>query len=64
MAGKGGKTIGFGMSLGVIFVYYMLLVVALNIGEKGYIPSCYIMWLPNFVIASIGLILFRKMGKK
>lgn len=64
MAGKGGKAIGFGMSLGVIFVYYMLLVVALNIGEKGYIPSCYIMWLPNFVIASIGLILFRKMGKK
>ncbi|MDD3922195.1 MAG: LptF/LptG family permease [Endomicrobiaceae bacterium] len=64
MAGKGGKAIGFGMSLGVIFVYYMLLVVALNIGEKGYIPSCYIMWLPNFVIASIGLILFKKMGKK
>lgn len=64
MAGKGGKAIGFGMSLGVIFVYYMLLVISLNIGEKGYVPSCYIMWLPNIVIASIGLILFRKMGKK
>ncbi len=64
MAGKGGKAVGFGMSLGVIFVYYMLLVIALNIGEKGYVKSYLIMWLPNIVIACAGLILFRKMSKK
>ncbi len=64
MAGKGGKAIGFGMSLFVIFVYYMFLVMALNVGEKGYVPSRYIMWLPDFVIAFAGLILFKKMGKK
>jgi lipopolysaccharide export system permease protein len=64
MAGKGGKAIGFGMSLIVIFIYYMFLVISLNIGEKGYVPSCYVMWLPNIVITVIGLILFRKMSKK
>lgn len=64
MAGKGGKAIGFGMSLGVIFIYYLILVISMNVGEKGYIPSCYIMWLPNFILAMVGTILFRKMLKK
>jgi len=40
------------------------LVISLNIGEKGYVPSCYIMWLPNIVITVIGLCLFGKMSKK
>jgi LPS export ABC transporter permease LptF len=64
MAGKGGKAIGFGMSLGVIFIYYLFLVISMNVGEKGYVPSCYIMWLPNLVLAVVGIILFRKMLKK
>jgi len=64
MAGKGGKAIGFGMSLGVIFIYYLFLVISMNVGEKGYIPSCYIMWLPDFILAIVGTILFRKMLKK
>jgi lipopolysaccharide export system permease protein len=64
MAGKGGKAIGFGMSLIVILIYYMFLIIALNLGEKGYVPSCYIMWLPNIVITILGLFLFRRMSKK
>ena len=64
MAGKGGKAIGFGMSLVVIFVYYLFLVISMNVGEKGYIPSCYIMWLPNFILAIVGIILFKKMLRK
>ena len=64
MAGKGGKAIGFGMSLGVILIYYMLLVISINLGEKGIIPSAIILWLPNMVITLIGLMLFKKMSKK
>ena len=64
MAGKGGKAIGFGMSLVVIFIYYLFLVISMNVGEKGYIPSCYIMWLPNFILAIVGTILFKKMLEK
>ncbi len=64
MAGKGGKAIGFGMSLGVIFIYYLLLVISLNVGEKGYAPSWCIMWLPDFVLLIVGILLFRKMLKK
>jgi lipopolysaccharide export system permease protein len=64
MAGKGGKAIGFGMSLGVIFVYYMLLVVAMNLSEKSYADPKFIMWLPNAVISAAGIFLFVKMVKK
>ena len=64
MAGKGGKAIGFGMSLGVIFVYYMLLVIAMNVSEKGYVDPKFIMWLPNVVISCAGIFLFTKMVKK
>ncbi len=64
MAGKGGKAIGFGMSLGVIFVYYLLLVISMNVGEKGYVPSWCIMWLPDAVLLTAGIFLFGKMLKK
>lgn len=64
MAGKGGKTIGFGMSLGVIFLYYMLLVIAMNLAEKGYVEAKFIMWLPNITVSLCGLFLFTKMVKK
>jgi lipopolysaccharide export system permease protein len=64
MSGKGGKAVGFGMSLGILFIFYMLLIVSLNIGEKGYVPSALILWLPNLVTCVAGILLFNKMSKK
>jgi lipopolysaccharide export LptBFGC system permease protein LptF len=64
MAGKGGKVIGFGMSLGIVLVYYTLLILALNLSEKGYVPASFIMWLPNVIVATAGICLFIKMVKK
>ena len=64
MAGKGGKTISLGMSLCVILVYYMLLILALNLSEKKYAPASLIMWLPNAVVTTAGICLFIKMIKK
>jgi lipopolysaccharide export LptBFGC system permease protein LptF len=64
MAGKRGKTIGFGMSLGIILVYYTLLILVLTLSEKDYAPANLVMWLPNVVIAAAGICLFTKMVKK
>jgi lipopolysaccharide export LptBFGC system permease protein LptF len=64
MSGKGGKTIGFGMSLGVILVYYMLLIISMNLAERNYAPAFLIMWLPNAVTAAAGLFLFTKTVKR
>jgi lipopolysaccharide export LptBFGC system permease protein LptF len=62
--GKGGKAIGIGLSLGIVLVYYTLLVTAIALGEKGYMSMGIILWLPNFVIGIIGICLFIKMLKK
>lgn len=64
MAGKGGKAIGFGVSLGIILVYYMLLIFALNLSEKEYVPTSLTLWLPNVTVAATGICLFIKMAKK
>ena len=64
MSGKGGKTIGFGLSLGVILLYYMLLLISMNLAERNYAPAFLIMWLPNAATAGAGLFLCSKMVKK
>ena len=60
---RGGKSIGFGMSLVVLFIYYFMLVAALNISEKGLFNPAVLMWLPDFVIFVCGLYLWKRMLK-
>ncbi|MHB9154916.1 MAG: LptF/LptG family permease [Endomicrobiales bacterium] len=60
---RGGKSIGFGLSLGVIFAYYLLLVTGINIGEKGVFPSRFILWLPNAATFIAGVFLWKRMLK-
>jgi lipopolysaccharide export LptBFGC system permease protein LptF len=62
--GKGGKAVGFGLSLGIVIIYYTLLVIAMTLGEKNFVPIGAIIWLPNFIIGTIGVYLFIKMVKK
>ncbi|MDR2437461.1 MAG: LptF/LptG family permease [Endomicrobium sp.] len=64
LTGKGGKAVGFGLSLGIVIIYYTLLVIAQTFGEKNFVPIGMIIWLPNFIIGTIGLYLFIKMVKK
>jgi lipopolysaccharide export LptBFGC system permease protein LptF len=64
MAGKDGKAIGFGISLSIILVYYSLLILALNLSEKEYVPANLIIWLPNVIVTAAGICLFIKMVKK
>jgi lipopolysaccharide export system permease protein len=61
---KGGKGIGFGISLIVIFVYYILLVSGINLSEKGFAPPYIIMWLPDVITTIFAAYLWRIMLKK
>ena len=61
---RGGKSINFGMSLIVLFGYYLLLVSAINLGEKGIAQPRYILWMPDAVVCVLGAFLWRKMLKK
>lgn len=61
---KGGKSIGFGMSLLILFGFYLLLVTAMNIGENGFIKPRFVLWLPHAVLLGTGTWLWRKMLRK
>jgi lipopolysaccharide export system permease protein len=61
VAERGGKSIGFGMSLVVLCVYYFLLITSLNVSEKGYFTASLAMWLPDFVILVCGIFLWKRM---
>jgi lipopolysaccharide export LptBFGC system permease protein LptF len=64
MSGKGGKIIGLGMSLGIILVYYTLLILMLILSERKHGVANLTMWLPNVTTTAAGICLFIKMVKK
>lgn len=60
---RGGKAIGFGISLALIFVYYLLLVLGEMLGEKGTLNQFFALWIPNLILIIIGIIILIKLSK-
>ncbi|MFH1380075.1 MAG: LptF/LptG family permease, partial [bacterium] len=61
---KGGKSIGFGLSLVIIFIYYLILVGGITLSEKGFFISWIDLWLCNLVTLLIGGIILFNILKK
>jgi lipopolysaccharide export system permease protein len=57
---RGGKSVGFGISLLVIFGYYVLFSISMGLGMSGVIPPFLSAWLPNLITGGIGLYLIKK----
>lgn len=57
---KGGRGVGFGASIGVLFLYYLLLIFGLNLAEKDALPALPALWLPNLFMGAVGLILYHR----
>jgi lipopolysaccharide export system permease protein len=55
---------GFATSLGIIFVYYLLLTVGETLGKKGVLPAAFSLWLPNITLGSVGLFLFHRAARE
>jgi len=55
-----GKTIGFGLSLGLIFIYYILLVGGITLGERGFFHPLLCIWIPNIFMVVFGSLLIYK----
>ncbi len=52
---RSGKMVGFGIGLGLVLVYYMLLQIGRYTGQQGILPPGFAIWLPNLVIGLLGL---------
>lgn len=60
---RSGTSIGVGMSVIIIFGYYILLAAGKAFANGGYLTPFFGVWLPNIVIGGLGLILiFRAKG--
>lgn len=61
---RGGKTFGFGITLVLIFLYYLLLIFGLTLAEKNVLPAPFALWIANTFCFLIGLIYFGKMTRQ
>ena len=52
---RSGKMVGFGIGLGLVLIYYLLLQVGQDTGRTGVLPPGFAIWLPNLVIGLLGL---------
>jgi lipopolysaccharide export LptBFGC system permease protein LptF len=57
LAKKSGKSIGLGLSILIIFLYYLFLICGETLGNKGIITPFLAMWLPNLILGSLGVTL-------
>lgn len=59
-SGRASVSLGFGMSLIIIFAYYVIISIGSALGERGGIPPFLGAWAGNFIIGGIGLWMFAR----
>lgn len=57
------KSIGLGLSIIFIFIYYLLMTVSRTLGENGVLVPFMAAWLPNVLFAAVGIVLLVRAGK-
>lgn len=60
---RNSSSIGFGISIIIIFIYYTLMTMAGAIGEGTAIPPAIAVWIPNLVGLLAGIYLIRKQSQ-
>lgn len=57
-------SIGFGLSLFFILLYYVFMTIGMMLGENGTAPVWFAAWLPNIVFALVGAVFVFKASKR
>jgi lipopolysaccharide export system permease protein len=60
---RGGKATSFGVSLLMIFGYYILITVMGALGEVGYLSPFFAGWIPNMLGVGVGIYLLTKTAR-
>src|SRR5712692_9329693 len=61
---RAARSRGFTLSLGMIFVYYVLLSIEQAMAEQGLVPAAVGLWLPNVFFAALGSYLFVQAARE
>ncbi|HHY19575.1 MAG TPA: YjgP/YjgQ family permease [Firmicutes bacterium] len=60
---RSGSARGFGLSIAIVFLYYILLTLATVLGEGGHIPPFLAAWFQNIIVGIWGVRLAYKRGR-
>jgi lipopolysaccharide export system permease protein len=63
-AKRASKSYGLGLGLVFFMLYYLLLSAASVFGESGRLPPIAAVWMPNLVMAAVGVFLFVRMAQE
>jgi lipopolysaccharide export system permease protein len=58
--GRSGSSVGFGISVVIVFAYYVVMSLCRALGEAGTIPPALAAWTPNGVFFTMGLFFSRR----
>ncbi|MBT9587532.1 LptF/LptG family permease [bacterium] len=61
---RSSRSIGLGLSLLFILIYYVLMTVGMVLGEAGKMPAMHAAWFPNIVFGVMGLLLLLEATRK
>jgi len=59
-SGRSGASLGVGLSILLMFVYYMLLALCRGGGEAGYLAPFWAAWIPNVIVLVVAFFLMRR----
>ncbi|MDO5563125.1 MAG: LptF/LptG family permease [Synergistaceae bacterium] len=60
---RSSSSVGLGLSVIIVFVYYVILSFTQSLGDAGYLPPVIAAWIANVIFLVIGLLLCRNANK-
>ena len=60
---RSSSGMGLGLSVVIVFCYYVIMSLCRSLGESNFIPGLLAAWIPNVVFLSVGLFLIRRANK-
>ena len=58
------SSVGIGITLATILIYYLLLSLGMSLGQAGYINPIAATWLPNIIIGILSIIMIKRLLNK
>jgi lipopolysaccharide export system permease protein len=62
-ARSGGTMLNVGICLGLVFAYYVFYSSGITLGQHGTVPPVLAAWAPNIIMATLGLVLLKRLKR-
>ena len=60
---RASSSMGFGLSVVIVLIYYVFLSVCTTLGQSGKIPPLLAAWIPNLIGFAVGAFFIRKASR-